>query len=147
MSYLYSKALRESTGNRVVMEADYRYPGHTPQTAEAAIIMLCDTIEAAVRSMPSHSPHEVRRFIDDLIKGKMEDGQLSESPLTLKDLNLIREACATVLHGVFHERVEYPGNPARLTSLRGQLMGALSGSCPAQPKPREAGAKPPSPAS
>lgn len=147
VSYFYSKALRESTGDRVVMEADYRYPGHTPQTAEAAIIMLCDTIEAAVRSMPSHSPHEVRRFIDDLIKGKMEDGQLSESPLTLKDLNLIREACATVLHGVFHERVEYPGNPARLTSLRGQLMGALSGSYPAQPKPREAGAKPPSPAS
>ncbi len=143
VSYFYSKALKESSGDRVVLEADYRYPGHTPRSAEAAIIMLCDTIEAAVRSMPSHSPHEVRRFIGDLIKGKMEDGQLSESPLTLKDLDLIREACATVLHGVFHERVAYPAQPQRLTSLRGQLIGALAGSYPAPPKPREPGNEPP----
>lgn len=148
VSYFYTKALKEATGNLTVTESDYRYPGNTPRSAEAAIIMLCDTIEAAVRSMPSRAPHEVRRFIGDLIRGKMEDGQLSDSPLTLKDLDLIREACATVLHGVFHERMQYPASPPRLASLRGQLMGALSGSYLVQMKPPEPenGQTPPDPA-
>ena len=136
VSYFYSKALKESSSDNVVVEADYRYPGQKPRTAESAIIMLCDTVEAAVRSMPSLAPHEVRRFIGDLIKGKVDDDQLSDSPLTLRDLDLIREACATVLHGVFHERVEYPAPPQH-TSLRGQLMGALSGTYPAARRPRK----------
>lgn len=135
VSYFYAKALKEANSDQVVREADYRYPGHPPRSAEAAVIMLCDTVEAAVRSMPSHAPKEVRHYIGDLIKGKMDDGQMSQSPLTLKDLGLIQEACATVLHGVFHERVAYPAAAPRMGSLRGQLMGALAGAYPPRPRP------------
>jgi len=65
-------------------------------------------VEAAVRSMPDPTPDAIREFIAKLVKGKLEDGQLDNAPLTLKDISLISEAFSTVLKGVFHERIEYP---------------------------------------
>ena len=70
--------------------------------------MLADTIEAAVRSMPDPTPEGIEAFIEKLVRGKLEDGQLSEAPITLSDLDKISDAFSTVLNGVFHERIEYP---------------------------------------
>lgn len=70
--------------------------------------MLADTIEAAVRSMPDPTPDAIERFIERLVRGKLEDGQLSDSPLTLRDIDGICAAFCKVLNGVFHERIEYP---------------------------------------
>ena len=70
--------------------------------------MLADTIEAAVRSMPDPTPQAIQRFIERLVRGKIEDGQLSGSPLSLLDIDGICEAFSSVLSGVFHERIEYP---------------------------------------
>ena len=75
---------------------------------ESAIIMLADTVEAAVRSMPDPTPESIRAFIAKLVAGKLDDGQMSNAPLTLKDITKISDAFATVLQGVFHERIEYP---------------------------------------
>lgn len=108
VSYFYSKALRESTRSNIVDDVEFRYDSQTPQTAECAIIMLCDTIEAAVRSLSAPTPDEIRDFIDNLMKSKVEDGQLSRAPLTMYDLEKIKATCATVIYGVFHERIEYP---------------------------------------
>ena len=105
--YFYHKALQQSDGKPVDI-ADFRYDGPRPCTKESAVIMLADTIEAAVRSMPDPTPQAIERFIEKLVRGKLEDGQLSNSPLTLKDIDGICEAFATVLNGVFHERIEYP---------------------------------------
>ncbi|MGN0779520.1 MAG: HD family phosphohydrolase [Aristaeellaceae bacterium] len=105
--YFYHKALQQSDGKPVDI-ADFRYDGPRPCTKESAIIMLADTIEAAVRSMPDPTPQAIERFIEKLVRGKLEDGQLSNSPLTLRDIDGICEAFATVLNGVFHERIEYP---------------------------------------
>ena len=86
----------------------FRYDGHPPTTKEAAIVMLCDTIEAAVRTMKNPTPEGIEEFIVKLVRGKLEDGQLSDSPLTLRDIEKICAAASQVLVGVFHERIEYP---------------------------------------
>lgn len=108
--YFYHKALQQADGKPVDI-ADFRYDGTRPATKESAIVMLADTIEAAVRSMPDPTPQAIERFIERLVRGKLEDGQLSNSPLTLRDIDGICEAFATVLNGVFHERIEYPTTP------------------------------------
>ena len=111
--YFYSQALKEANGAPVDV-ADFRYDANPPATKEGAIVLLCDTIEAAVRSMPNPTPEAIEAFIIKLIRGKLQDGQLSNSPLTLKDIDDICHACATVLNGVFHERIEYPDPPDKL---------------------------------
>ena len=105
--YFYHKALQQADGKPVDVK-DFRYNGTCPGTKESAIVMLADTIEAAVRSMPDPTPQTIERFIERLVRGKIEDGQLSSSPLTLKDIDGICEAFIKVLSGVFHERIEYP---------------------------------------
>lgn len=107
VAYFYHKATQLADGQAVDI-ADFRYDGKRPSSKESAIIMLADTVEAAVRSMPDPTPDTIRAFIAKLVKGKLEDGQLDNAPLTLKDISLISDAFSTVLNGVFHERIEYP---------------------------------------
>lgn len=108
--YFYHKALQQADGKPVDID-NFRYDSEPPSTREASIIMLCDTIEAAVRSMKNHEQDAVEEFIVRLIRGKLEDGQLSNSPLTLQDIDRISQACITVLSGVYHERIQYPTMP------------------------------------
>lgn len=105
--FFYHKALQMANGKPVDMDA-FCYDGHPPTSKESAIVMLCDTIEAAVRSMKNPTPEGIEDFIVKLVRGKLEDGQLSDSPLTLRDIDGICAAATTVLVGVFHERIEYP---------------------------------------
>ncbi len=107
VAWFYHKAVQQAEGQPVDI-ADFRYDGKRPNTVESAIIMLADTVEAAVRSMSDPTPESIRAFIAKLVAGKLDDGQLSNAPLTLKDITTISEAFATVLQGVFHERIEYP---------------------------------------
>ena len=105
--YFYHKALQQADGKPVDVK-DFRYSGSRPTTKESAIVMLADTTEAAVRSMSEPTPQAISQFIERLIRGKIEDGQLSDSPLSLHDIDGICEAFIKVLRGVFHERIEYP---------------------------------------
>ncbi len=105
--FFYHKALQQAGGQPVDI-ADFRYDGKRPHTRESAIIMLADTIEAAVRSMPDPTPQAIEEFIARLVRGKLEDGQLRDAPITLSDIDKICDAFSTVLNGVFHERIEYP---------------------------------------
>lgn len=105
--YFYHKALQQANGQPVDIN-DFRYDGRRPHIKESAIIMLADTVEAAVRSMNDPSPKAIEEFIERLVRGKLEDGQLSRAPVTLADIDRICEAFSTVLNGVFHERIEYP---------------------------------------
>ncbi len=105
--YFYHKALQQADGKPVDVNS-FRYDGERPATKESAIVMLADTTEAAVRSMPDPTPQAIERFIERLLRGKIEDGQLSNSPLSLRDIDGICEAFCKVLNGVFHERIEYP---------------------------------------
>ena len=105
--FFYHKALQMAGGNHVDIN-DFRYAGPKPQTKEASIVMLADTIEAAVRSMKDPTPKAIDQFIERLVRGKIEDGQLSDCPLSLRDIDQICEAFSGILKGVYHERIEYP---------------------------------------
>ncbi len=115
--YFYHKALQQADGKPVDINT-FRYDGHPPRTKEGAVVLLCDTIEAAVRTMKNPTTEGIEEFIVKLVRGKLEDGQLSDSPLTLRDIDRICAAATTVLVGVFHERIEYPtaeeGAPQRI---------------------------------
>ncbi len=105
--YFYHKALQQSGGKPVDI-ALYRYDGHPPTTKESAIIMISDTVEAAVRTLKNPTPESIEDFIVKLVRGKLEDGQLADCPLTLRDIDRICAACVTVMVGISHERIEYP---------------------------------------
>ena len=106
--YFYHKALQMANGQPVDINT-FRYDGERPSSKESAVIMLCDTIEAAVRSQKAKStPEEMEDYIVKLVRGKLADGQLNNAPLTLNDIDDICIACTNVLKGVYHERIEYP---------------------------------------
>jgi putative nucleotidyltransferase with HDIG domain len=90
-------------------EQQFRYPGPKPQTVEAAIMMLADTVEAASRVLERPTPQRVQEFVQKMIDDKLADGQLDEAPITLKDLASIKAAFVRVLCGMLHSRIEYPG--------------------------------------
>lgn len=105
----YRMALKEANDNaEAVRMEDFAYPGPKPQSRETAILMLADASEARVRSAEPKSEEEIERIIADTIKTKLDDGQLDESDLTLRDLKEIQAAFVSVLKGVFHPRVKYP---------------------------------------
>ena len=105
--FFYHKALQMADGKHVDIN-DFRYAGPKPQTKEASIVMLADTIEAAVRSMKEPTPKGIDQFIERLIRGKLEDGQLSDCQLSFRDVDQICSAFSDILKGVYHERIEYP---------------------------------------
>ena len=105
--FFYHKALQMADGKHVDIN-DFRYSGPKPQTREASVVMLADTIEAAVRSMKDPTPKGIDQFIERLIRGKLEDGQLSDCPLSFRDIDLICSSFSDILKGVYHERIEYP---------------------------------------
>jgi putative nucleotidyltransferase with HDIG domain len=119
VQYFFVKA--KESGEEVNPE-DYRYDGTPPVSKEAAIVMLCDTIEAAIRTLKSPTKDDIRNFVLKLIQGKIDDGQLENSSLSVRDLHLIADTCANVLYGVFHERIEYPDQQRRKKSAR-ELLG------------------------
>ena len=101
--------------DKPVDAASFRYPGPRPQSAETAVAMLADSAEAIVRTLGDPTPDAVRAAIDSLVAERLASGQLDEAPLTLRDLDLVRDAFARVIAGVYHQRVEYPP----LTPVRG----------------------------
>lgn len=105
--YFYDRYVKQY-GLDTANIADFRYDGPRPQTREAAIVMLADSVEAAARALPDPTQERIEALIRKLVRGKMDDRQLDESPLTLVDIDRICQAFSTVLAGVYHERIEYP---------------------------------------
>ena len=107
IKYFYHKAL-ESEEEGKIAESAFRYLGPKPQTKETAIVMLADTVEAAVRALKNPTPGQIEGLVREIIKEKLMDGQLDECDLTLKDLDIIANAFLRVLSGALHSRIEYP---------------------------------------
>lgn len=108
VKYFYIKAVNDNDDHDEITETQFRYDGPKPQTKETGIVMLADTVEAAVRSIPSPNKAKIEEMVKKLIKEKLEDGQLDECDITLKDLNKITLAFMNVLNGIYHDRIEYP---------------------------------------
>ncbi len=111
MSYFYGKALREVGGREDLVDRDlYRYPGPKPQSPEAAILMLSDGVEASVRSLDEKDEASIRAMVDRIVDARVEDGQLDDAELTLKNIRQIKEAFVQQLLGMYHQRIKYPDN-------------------------------------
>jgi putative nucleotidyltransferase with HDIG domain len=93
-----------------VEPARFRHAGPKPQSREAAILMLADSVEASVRSLTSKEEPAIRAMVERIISERLSDGQFDECDITLRDLELIREAFVSQLLGMYHRRVEYPEN-------------------------------------
>jgi putative nucleotidyltransferase with HDIG domain len=121
MTYFHQKALREVGGREsLVEERTYRYPGPKPQTREAAIIMLADGVEASVRSLDEKDEESIRAMVDRIVDARVEDGQLDDAELTLKDISLIKDAFVGQLLGMYHSRIKYPDNVVPMDQRREQ---------------------------
>jgi len=109
ITYFFHRALKEEELNtEEVAEENYRYSGPKPQTKEAGIILLADSVEAATRSLTNPTATRIKTLVKEIIKKNLDNGQLDESALTLKDLDKVEESFTRILTGMFHSRVEYP---------------------------------------
>lgn len=112
VKYFYSRALEEDKEGNVNQET-FRYEGPKPQSKEVALVMLADSVEAAVRSLQDPTQGRIEGMVRRIIKERLNDGQLDECDLTFRDLNIIAESFSKVLTGVYHSRIEYPETLAR----------------------------------
>jgi putative nucleotidyltransferase with HDIG domain len=113
-----------------VDEKNFRYPGPRPSTAESGIIALADTIESASRTLHKPNPARIRALVDDLVRQKIQDAQLDDCPLTLRELAIIKESFSNTLRSMLHSRVDYPkdeeprtATPRRMEPSRASTHG------------------------
>ncbi|MDP4180944.1 MAG: HDIG domain-containing protein [Bacillota bacterium] len=107
VAYFFHKAKTVEKSEDAKIE-NFRYQGPKPKTKEAAVVLLADSVEAAVRSMTDKTEGKIEGLIRKIIKDKLDDGQLDQCNLTLKDLDTIASAFMKVLSGFFHAREKYP---------------------------------------
>lgn len=105
VKYFYYKAKKE---DEEVEQDDFRYAGPKPQTREAAVISIADSVEAAVRSMQQPSSTKIQGLIDSIVSDRINDGQFDECEISMKDLVKVKESIYSTLQGFYHERIEYP---------------------------------------
>ncbi|MDD5765547.1 MAG: HDIG domain-containing protein [Candidatus Marinimicrobia bacterium] len=115
VEYFYNKALEQAENPADVNDSDFRYPGPKPHTKETGIVMICETIEAASRSLDKPTIGAIEKVIDMIIDKRLKEGQFDECPLTISDLKHIKGDLKTntgilpILKGIHHLRIEYPG--------------------------------------
>ena len=106
LAYFYNEAKKIDPS---VRKDDFRYSGPKPKTKESAIIMLADSIEAAIRSLDHKTPSNMENMIRKIIAGKIEDNQLSEANLTFQEIEVIVKTFVKTLMSIHHVRIKYPG--------------------------------------
>jgi putative nucleotidyltransferase with HDIG domain len=111
IEYFYRKALEEALDKAEVNESDFRYSSGLPKSKEAGIMMLADSIEATVKSLPKPTPKRIEDVVADTIRRKLEDGQFDECELTMHDIHEAGEAVREALIGFLGPRIEYPEAP------------------------------------
>jgi putative nucleotidyltransferase with HDIG domain len=120
IAYFYQQALENSDGEQVFTDK-FCYEGPLPQTKEAAIIMLADAVEAGARSLSKPVGNRVEGLIRRIIRDKLNDGQMDECDLTLKELDQIGDTFTRIMAGIYHTRVEYPEKDLRAEIERSAL--------------------------
>ncbi|WP_099352226.1 HD family phosphohydrolase [Fredinandcohnia onubensis] len=106
LKYFFHKAKQQS--ERDILESDFRYVGPKAKTKEAAVIGIADSVEAAVRSLSTPTPHKIESLVNSIIADRLQDGQFDECDITLKELDVVAKTLCESLKGIFHSRIEYP---------------------------------------
>jgi putative nucleotidyltransferase with HDIG domain len=105
LQFFYHKALQD---NEDTKEEDYRYPGPKALSKESAVVGMADSVEAAVRSLRQPTPEHIESLVKKIIADRLQDGQLNESDLTMKEIEMVSNSLCQTLTGIFHSRIEYP---------------------------------------
>lgn len=105
VKYFYYQAKKDTP---TVNEYNFRYPGPKPQTKEAAIVMIADSVEAASRTLKNYNQESIETLVDNIINDKINDNQFSDCDLTVNDLKIVRRSLISGVAGMYHTRVEYP---------------------------------------
>ncbi|HUF11493.1 MAG TPA: HDIG domain-containing protein [Longimicrobiales bacterium] len=124
ISFFYDQAQKQNP-EAELEPAAYAYPGPRPQSKETAILMLADSVESAARVLQDPTPERIRELVDRIVEGKIADGQLEDTPLTFREIRLIKNEFVNVLSGMFHQRIDYPPRPEPAPAATG--AGGASG--------------------
>jgi len=130
IGFFFEKAREEAGPDAEIDVSRFTYPGPKPRSKETAIVMLADSCESAARAMQDPTPERVRDLISNIIEGKIADGQLDEAPLTLREIALVKDQFVSILSGLHHRRIEYPGTK-HLTDAEAEDEGDAQSKAPA----------------
>jgi putative nucleotidyltransferase with HDIG domain len=112
VKYFYITMRNAASNPDEVNEEDFRYQGSLPRSKEATIIMLADSIEASVRSINEPTAEKIESMVNNIFKDRLEDGQLNDCDLTLREMEVVRKSFLKSLSGIYHQRIEYPEDKA-----------------------------------
>ncbi len=110
-----------------VEEKNFRYPGPCPSSRESGIIALADTVESASRSLKKPTPAKIRAMVDDLVHAKINDGQLDDCPLTIRELAIVKDSFSNTLRSMLHSRIDYPKDDERTAANKRLASDATQG--------------------
>jgi hypothetical protein len=96
--------------------ADYRYPGPRPRSTETAISMIADSVEAALRVIDELTPQKIEEVIDHIVRTKLSAGQLDEAPMTLQQMEQVKQEFVRIIAGMYHNRIDYPESSGGITA-------------------------------
>lgn len=116
VKYFYLTMRNNAEDPDTIKEEDFRYPGPKPKSREAGIMMLADSVEAAVRSITDPTSGKVQAMVYKIFKDKLEDGQLDECDITFSDVSRIRKNFLKTFGSIYHERIEYPEDKRKKTN-------------------------------
>lgn len=109
MKYFHHKAMQQAAPGTLVPREPFIYPGPKPQSPEAGVLMIADSVEAALRSLDNPSPQHLRELIRRLIRERLIEGQFEESGLSMRQLAQVEDVLFRMLASMYHTRVKYPG--------------------------------------
>ena len=116
VAFFYSKYV--GAGGNPSDVADFTYPGPRPSTKEQVILMLCDTLEAASRTLKDRSPKGISELVDRIVQSKMADGQFIDADISMKELHSVSENLKEYIQQVYHARVVYPSDRKKKAASR-----------------------------
>ena len=111
----------------MVEEKNFRYPGPRPGTRESGISSLADTIESASRTLQKPTPAKIHSMVEDLIRAKINDGQLDDCPLTLREIAILKDSFSSTLRSMLHSRIDYPKDETSTTGTKRLVNDATHG--------------------
>ena len=115
MSYFYDRFLK--AGGSPAEKGEFTYPGIKPVTREQTILMLCDSVEAASRTLKEYTPESFDAFVESIVDGKMEEGQFDNAEISVKDLGIVKTSLKNYLAQMYHGRIAYPKKKNKLIGI------------------------------
>ena len=120
VKYFHAMATQEAKAGgrdpREISDTEFRYPGPKPSSRESAILMLCDSVEGAVRALQDPTPGRIESVVHEITIDRLMDGQFDDCEITLKELSRVEQSLVRSLRAIYHGRIAYPDRKTEPTS-------------------------------